>query len=215
MTPTQIEEHARQRFNAVSDSFFTQAEILNLIYAACIELSSEVPELVERVYTSSTVEDQREYSFPTNTIKIKRIEYEGKKLQPITMVEDDALTLNNSATTASGTPQYYSIWNETIYLRPIPSDVGDLTIYSYNEPQTLTISSTLEIPTMFHMGLVDFIVAEMAAKDQNLELSDFYRSRFNDTILKAKKWAQRKKRGDSFSTVKDEESLPYTILGGV
>ena len=41
MTPTEIENQARSLYNATNDTFFTQAEILNLIYKAELELANE------------------------------------------------------------------------------------------------------------------------------------------------------------------------------
>lgn len=214
MTPAQIEEHARQRFNAVGDTFFSSAEIMNLIYAACLRLAQET-QCIERVYTTSTVADQQEYAYPSSTISIKRVTYEGNKLEPVSFREDDALTLNNSTTTATGDPQYYSVWNDTLYLRPVPAGVGTLEIFAYNEPQAVTSTSSVEVPSLFHMDLVNFILMEMFAKDQNLQMSSYYEKKWEKAVADAKRWMKRRLRGDSFSAVKDEESLPITILGVV
>lgn len=212
MTPTEIETSARLQYNAVGDSFWSTAEILNLMWQACIELAA-VTKNVERVYTTSTVAAQQEYSYPTNTISIKRITYEGKKLQPITMREDDAITGLNQATTDQGTPQYYFIWNKTIYLRPIPSAVGTLKIFSINTPQQITATSTLEIPEELHMSIVDYILGRMAAKDRQIDISQYYMNLWKEHKLEAIKWHKRNKRGDSFASVQDEEQLNGSYLG--
>lgn len=214
MTPLEIEEYARQQYNAVGDSFFTQTEVMRSIYRACLEMAREAL-LIEKVFTASTVASQQEYDFPENAISIKRIAYNGNKLHPISFQEDDALTLNNSTTTASGTPQYYAEWNETFFLRPIPAEVGTLKVFAYVEPQTVSSTSSLEIPSMFHMGLVDPVLRDMYAKDKDFISAKYFDDRWEKTKLEAKKWARKRKRGDSFAGVKDEESLPTTILGAV
>ena len=212
MTPTQIEELSRNKYNAIGDSFFFQDEILGYMYEACLELARHA-KMIERTYTTSTVASQQEYSYPTNTIAIKRITYDGKKLKPITFREDDAITGLNQSTTSAGTPQYYAIWNETIYLRPIPSSVATLKIFSYNEPSALTITSTLEIPTQFHMDIVNFIVSEMASKDLNYTAADRYLQKWERAKIEARKWQRIKNRGDSFSTVQDEDMMVEGYLG--
>lgn len=212
MTPTQIETAARNRYNAISDSFWSQDEILNLLYGACLDLSRECL-LIERSYTTSTVASQQEYAYPTSAIAIKRVSYDGKKLKPITMREDDSITGLNQSTTATATPQYYFIWNQTISLRPIPSSVGTLKIYTYNEPSAITITSTLEIPTQFHMDLVDYIVGEMAAKDLNFTAAQYYQAKWEKAKIAAKRWAKRKNRGDSFNVVQDEDMMIEGYLG--
>lgn len=212
MTPTQIETLARQKYNATGDTFYSQDEILGYMYEGCVDLCRD-NFLIEATYTTSTVADQQQYSYPTNTIAIKRVTYDGKKLKQMTMREDDAITGLNQSTTATGTPQYYFVWDEVLYLRPIPSSVANLVIYSFNEPSTLTINSTLEIPTVFHASLVNFIVSEMAAKDSNFGAAQFYLNKWEKTKLEAKKFARKKLRGDSFATVQDEDMMIEGYLG--
>lgn len=213
MTPTQVLTNARNKYNAIGDSFWSDSELLDLLYEACLNMAQKVPNIIEAVYSTSTVASQQEYAYPTNTIQIKRITYDGKKLKPITLREDDSLTGLNQTTSSTGAPQYYFIWNEVISLRPIPSAVATLKIYSFNEPATLTIGSSIEIPTLFHQDLVNFMVSAMAAKDSNGAMSLYYDKKWESAIIDAKKWVQRKKRGDSFSVVQDEDMMVEGYLG--
>lgn len=212
MTPSDIETAARQRYNSVGDNLWSQQEIFDLIYAACLELSAEGL-VIENLYSTSTVASQQEYDFPTNTIAIKRLTYNGNKLEKITFREDDALTLSNSATTATGAPQYYAEWNQVLYLRPVPDGVGTLKIFSYNQPATITVSSTIEVPKIHHMKLVDFILAEMHAKEKNYDGYTLYRQRWEKNMERIVRFEAARKRTDSFTSVKDEELLPMTYLG--
>jgi len=218
MTPSELETHARRRYNAVGDTFWSQQEILDYLYNACLQMAREAL-VIEQAYTTTTVAGTQEYAYPTNTIQIKRVTYNGSKLQPINFREDDALTGFNASTTAQGSPQYYAIWDETLILRPIPDAAQTLKIYSYNEPQAITITSTLEVPSQFHMDLLDYVNAEMAAKDENFKAAEYYMKQWADNPMKglmaAKRYAARKKRGDAFAAVQDEERLGITILGMV
>lgn len=215
MTPSQIEDAARRRYNSVGDSFWSSAEILELLYDACLEIATETL-CIERTYSTTTTSGTQEYAYPTNAIAIKRVTYNGQKLKVIDMREDDAVTGLDMSTTSTGTPQYYFIWNETISLRPIPdSSSATLKIWTYNEPASLTSTSTLEIPTVFHMKLVYYIVAEMAAKDSNAVAAKYYMDRWDRAKIDAKKWIKRSKRGDSFAVVKDDEQLVEAYLGFV
>ena len=89
MTPTQIETAARNKYAAISDSFFGQDEILGLLQQACFEFTRECTP-IERVYSSSTVISQQQYDFPELAISIKRITYAGEKLTKIDFDQDDA-----------------------------------------------------------------------------------------------------------------------------
>lgn len=214
MTPLEINTAARQRYNAVGDDFWSDAEIYNLIWQACLELANEGL-LIERVFTTATVASQQEYDWPTNAIAIKRITYDGKKLDQISFREDDTLTLVNQGTAATGTPQCYVVWNNVFYLRPVPSTVGTLKVWAYVEPQTVSSTSTLEVPTEFHMSIVNFILSEMSAKNKNYEGFQHYRGLWEKDVIRAKKLAKRKMTGDAFQIVKNVDILPQTILGTV
>lgn len=214
MTPTELATYARQQYNSTSDDFFSDPELYKHIWAAQNDLAREAL-LIERIYTSSTVIAQRAYDFPTNAIGIKRVEYNGIKLAPINFKEDDALTLGNSSTTASGTPQYYAIWNRAIYLRPVPDAVNTLTIYSYNAPQEVTNLSTLEVPEQFHLDLVEYVLWRKSIKDKNFEAAGVYKQLWEEKVKKAREWQRRSKRTDGFTAVQDMDQLQSTIIGAV
>lgn len=220
MTPTEIETYARAKYNATGDTFFTSAEVQYLIYQAQLELANEC-NIVEAIYTTTSTLGTRQYNFPTQTRIIKRIEYVdlagiAVKLEPITFREDDALTLVNVASTTLGKPQFYSIYNFNFYLRPIPDTTGcTIRVYSYNEPQVVTSTSVLDIPTPFHMDIVDFVVMHMYLKDKDSQTALFYKQLWIEAKSRAKRWVQKRKRGDAFTITQNEDNLAVTLTGPV
>lgn len=212
MTPTEIETAARRAYNSVGDTFWSSEEIMNLIYFAQMELVREGL-IIERRYTTNTVADQREYDYPSQLLSIKRITYDGEKLTPIDFRDDDEITLYDEDTTDSGEPKYYSIWNETILLRPIPSSVAELKIYGYSEPQEVSITSTLEAPTLFHPRIVDFVVKEMVIKDSNFKAYDIYNNRWEKALIQARQWKVTKKRQDANAIVKNVDAVGTYYTG--
>lgn len=214
MTVQEVITASRNAYNAIGDSFWSDEEIMGLMDDACLEMARESL-IIERTYSTSTVVGTQEYDYPTNTMAIKRVTYDGKKLKPISFREDDAITGLSQTDTTQGTPQYYYQWNETIGLRPLPSEVKTLKIYSYNEPAAITILSTLEIPSMFHRGLVHYAVSEMAAKDLNLQHAQYYQQKWMKILADSRKWAKRRKRTDSPANVQDEDTMVGTYLGPV
>lgn len=214
MDISDIEEAARAQYNGVGDTFFSSTDFVRSIYQACLQLAREAL-CIEATYSTDTVAGTQQYAFPTNTISIKRVTYEGQKLQPVNMREDDSLTLQNSGSTTQGTPTYYFVWDDTIYLRPIPDSVGELIIYSYNEPSEVTTSSTLEVPTEFHMDIVEYVLYRMYAKDKDLQMAQFHRDNWIEALKAAKRWYKRRRRGDAMPVVGDEESLAVTLIGTI
>jgi hypothetical protein len=215
MTPDEIELMARRRYNAVNDTFWGQQEIFDLIYAAELEICDE-GYVAERVYSTSTVIGTQEYDFPTNATALKRVTWGGRKLTRIDMIEDDLVTGLNQATTDTGDPEMYWIWNNVISLRPVPSSVGTLKIWTYNEPSAISSSTqTLELPDQFHGRLINFIVSGMAAKDQNYTAATYYLNLWVADKMKIKQSMRRMKRADKFTTVKDELMVVETQIGGL
>jgi hypothetical protein len=214
MTPLEIEEAARNKYNAISDSFWSQDEIMGLIYEACLDMAREAVS-IENVYSTPAVSAQQSYAMPTNAISIKRIEFNGAKVERISFREDDSITNLNSSDSGAGNPTYYWEWNRTIYFRPIPNNTNTIRIFTYDMPQAVTSTSTLEIPTQFHRDIVNYVTSEMAAKDQNPSVAALYRNLWEKAVIKAKAWSRKRKRGDEFAVVKNADDHPRSILGTV
>lgn len=212
MTPLEIEATCRRRYNAEDDSFWSTAEIMDLIYAASMELANET-NCIENIVTTSTVVDQREYTKPAEAVSIFRVEYDGNKLKPISFREDDAVTAHQTDTASSGRSNYYAEFEDTIFLRPTPSEVVTLKVYSYNEPQLVTTSSVLDIPSRYHPDLCYFVLAEMYEKSKDVSGSNRYRQLWINSISKAKRQEKRRKRGDAFGYVLDEGFVSSIYTG--
>lgn len=211
MTPVDVNTAARDMYNATGDTFFTDAQIYNWIWQGCHEIAKN--NLIENVYTTSTVEGQQSYPFPTNALAIKRIIINGKKIKRITMRDDDAITLSNQNITSQGWPVYYVEYNFVIYLRPIPDGVYTLQIYTYDDSAQITATSSIPIPALFHFDLVDYCLFRMFSKDKDTNNAQFHKSMWDGHVKEALAWKRRMKRSDSFATVQSEDTLPVTILG--
>lgn len=212
MTPVEVETAARQQYNAVGDTNWSQAEMMTLIFAGCLEMARK-SFIIEDTFTTPTVIGQQDYTYPTNTISIKRVTYDGRKLGKITFRQDDYLTGNGTDVTTQGTPLVYTEWNNTIYLRPLPDSVVNLEVFAYVCPQAVTTTSVLEIPTLFHMNLVDYVLSRMYAKDKDFNSSQYFKGMWDTHIVEARKYARIKNKGDSFAQVVDEDTLNNNIIG--
>lgn len=211
MTPAQIETAARRKYNSASSSFFSSSEIYDLIYQAELEIAEETKVIeVTALFSGGSTASTRAYAIPSTISEVKRVEYDGRKLQKIDFDQDDVQTLFDSNTTATGDPLYFSEWNGSIYLRPIPNASSDqIRFYGYGLPLPVTTASqVLEVPTLFHLKIVDRVVAEMAMKDQNPTVSQTYFDLWYNRHLPAiKKWYAKKRTAAAFKTVKDVDTL--------
>jgi hypothetical protein len=216
MTPAQIEQASRELYNAVGDTNWSSSEIMTLIYKGCLNIYRKCAGLVfGNIFQTTSVAGTGEYALPEYVGSIKRITYNGKKLFPITQRDDDTLTLQDQDTSDTGEPINYYEFDGNVYLRPTPASSGDvIKIFANGEPQPITSSSTLEIPTLCHDAIIDFVASEMSAKDQNFQMANYYRGIFqNDHIPDIRKVLRLRKRGDAFAIVQTEEMHPSNTLG--
>lgn len=203
MTPVEIQASARNRYNAIGDPFYSNDFINEAIYEAQVEMCNEGL-VIERKYDTTSVAGTREYSYPTNAFSIRRVEYKGEKVCPI-YLERDPKTSN---TEPQGTPREYAIWNEEIILFPTPDTDGDtITVYTYNRPQAVTNSSTLEVPIEYQAMIVNFVVSHMASKDGNEQKATYYMNLFNISLERAKRHNKKKKNKDEFFIVRDQDEM--------
>lgn len=218
MTPQQITDAARRKYNSVGSTFFADAELWDLIYQAEMEIARETKMLEARSTSLTTTAGTQTYAYPSGVLEIKRVEVDGVKLKKIDLREDDRLTLLNSNSTEQGDPLYYFDWASTLYLRPIPDTSSlQIKIYYYTEPSIVTSASqALSVPAIFHMSIVDRLVAEMALKDGNTAVADRYFAQWYERHLPAAmKWTRKRKTGDGFGVVRDEDDVVGTLLGPI
>jgi hypothetical protein len=213
-TPSQIQADARRKYNADGDTFFNDDDFYDLIYEAETVLAEEAM-VIQNTYTASSVASQREYAWPTTAMAIKRIEYDGNKLRYSTFREDDALTLSKSDSTETGTPDFYQIWDRTIFLRPIPSTASlTIKIFTYDRPTLLSSGgSNLATPEYFRKDIVTFCVANMAMKDGNTNVANLYFQKWERAIKAAKRWQKKRLGADGPKRVQNVDCLPQTHLG--
>lgn len=212
MIASDVQTAALDLYNGVGDSFFSSTQMNVWITEACAVLAHK-GWLIERIYTANTTAGTQDYAYPTNTIAIKRLTLNGKKIKRITARQDDALTLSNQASTQTGFPTYYSDFDFTISFRTIPDATYTLKLYSFNLPNALSNASTLEIPPVFHFAPVDYCLMRMFAKDKDYQGAAYHKALWEGHVAEAVRWRNRYKRTDSFATVQDEETLPVTIMG--
>jgi hypothetical protein len=215
MTPTEIEDAARDQYNAIGDTFFSQSSVMTLIYKAQKQLVTKAP-VIERTYTTVSVADQREYDYPSSAFALWRVEYDSQPLSKVTFRETDSINGLNSSTSITGTPRFYSIWDETLFLTPTPDTSAlEIKLFTHNVPEVVTASSTLDVPLIFHTSIIDFVLSEMFAKDGNSNMALYYRNLWIETLKDAVKYVAKRKRAGTPAHVQTEECLVTNTLGTI
>jgi hypothetical protein len=202
MTPTEIETMARRQYNAVGDTFYSQAEIMDYIYKAQMDFCKHTF-MLKKTYTTTTVADQSEYAMPSQTIAIKRLEVDGWKVEPISQNENDDLTVLNDASALAGNTDFYYQWGQSFFFTTAPTTSGlTIKVFTFSMPQAVENTSTIEVPGEYHLDLVTFVLKEMALKDENPNAARAYEREWMDALQKARRLERRKQSADSFKRVR-------------
>jgi hypothetical protein len=206
VTPLQIETAARRMLNAEGSTFWSSEEIIqSYLYFCCMELANEA-RCTENRYTTSSVASQQEYSVAALALEIRRVEYNGKGLQCITLEQYNTMVPPATGTLATGTPLYYWLFDEVMGLYPIPDSVKTIKIYTYDFPDALTSSSSLPIPVCYHPHLVTGVVSKMVTKELGHPMISLYGEKWEIAkaeVAKREKW--RRWRSSSRLTQREED----------
>lgn len=214
MTLAQFEDLVRRRHRAESDSNWSSAEIYQLITGRANEILSIIGLLEATDSSTSTTVGVQAYSFPSDAVRMKQINWDGQMLQEISF--RDWETQKAAGTTPSGKPTHWVNWNRQALLVPVPSSAKVLTFYYEKEHPYIdgTSVSVISIPSVLHWRHADGVVADMYAKDLNYRMFDRYQTIWIDRHVPAFfTYASRSKRGGRSRIVTDADSHPQTDYG--
>jgi len=216
VTLSQFLDYVRRRHNAESDTYWSDQELYQLITARSNEILSIIG-AVEGVDTSiSTVAGTASYAWPSGVSALKAVLYDGELLQQVTFREWEQRKA--AGTTPSGKPEQYVAWDRSIILIPIPTEAKTLTLYveKYQGYIDNTSVTTISIPEELHFRLADGVLCDMAVKDLNLNMAQFYETKWNG-IHKHEfhRWRARSRRRGKYALTQDSDTGVQTDMGVV
>lgn len=210
MTNSQILTAARNNLNAVSDTLWSDTELLLTLWRVGMELARDT-RCMEQSFTTVTVTGTSLYTAPPNATEVWRVTYNGAKLYEMDYREFDSINPNSTAST--GTPGYYINYSDRIQLYPAPDAANTLKVWTYEYPESPTASGTITIPAQYHDVLVAGLTYEMAPKDLGHPLTVYWRDKWESAKQRVVAHMARKKRADKFAVVKTEEQMLSNDLG--
>jgi hypothetical protein len=200
MTPQQIINAARTRYNSEGDTFFSDAMLLDSIFEAETILVNEFAP-IEATFSTVSVSGTRDYEFPTTTISIKRVLYNSKPVEKMELYNDPKTTTS----TPSGEPYGYTVWDNIIVFYPTPSVSGDtITLYTYELPTLLAATTDpMNVPVKYHPHIIDYVLYHMCLKDNNTGLASVYLASWSRNLDRLKRSHAKEKRTDTFTRVRE------------
>lgn len=217
MTLVQFLEVVRRRHNAESDSNWSDDEIYQLITNRINEALVVIGLLEDTDTTHTSVVGTQSYSYPTDCITIRQVDYDEERLKRITFRQWE-LYKSKSSGTVSGTPRFWFTWERKVYLVPVPAATDQITIYYYKEHPYIDGSSqtTIDIPSVLHTYLVPGVLADMFEKDLNDTAARRNEEKWlSVSIPRFQDFKSDEESDGSFSVVGDADSDMLTELGPV
>lgn len=145
---------------------------------------------VEQVTTIATVAGTRSYTLGSDIVQIVDVSRPDNSLD----WTDDVHGLLALTTTARGTPTSYGIYGTTLVLDPIPNAAENLRV-AYLSEGAIPTSSTDTVTAIEDADqflLVAFARSRLFAKEDDAQMSDWWRARYEEGLRLAKASIQRR-----------------------
>lgn len=136
--------------------------------------------------TAASVAGQAGYTFPTERIlQVESIHYNNRMIpnMPFASAEAKLFELDPDRT-QQGTPELWYEWGGEFTLWPKPDVVGSITIYFTAAPPVLTGApgELLGLPDKFYNAIVQYVLSQAYAMDEDFNASQLAESRFKAAI---------------------------------
>lgn len=157
-------------------------------YDRIISLERRWP-FFEQSSSFTTVAGQRDYALSsigsgdfreiTSIINTQR----SARLELISYDQGEQVFIAGS-TDSVGEPRWWSLWAGNIQLWPKPDAVYTLSVRGYRKPTDWDLYDTVEVDAddRLHRSLVYYTVAQLFQLQEDVEMSSFYRSTFDEAV---------------------------------
>jgi len=180
----------RRRLNEIDTTFHSDADLISYADEAQKYFVRET-RCLRGISTTPVSDGTQGYALPTDFLALRRITFDGKDIFGVSFFEIGESQTDETNSSATGTPKCFYIYNETIYLIPIPGSSADsesLKIYYYKFPATIDESTDeLEISPAYDDIIVSYMTYRAFQKDQEFDFAKEHIQECNAKILSVKR----------------------------
>jgi hypothetical protein len=194
-TLLELRTDARAMLDETTAGFWTDAQLNYWLNEGNLDLAARLEDL-EASDTQSTAASDYQYDLPTDCIKVKRVQYDSF---PLAFIGYNDLNkyeaVGDPSTSETGTPQYFYLWNNDIFLYPTPTAIKNLTIQYYKRPATMDEDTdTPEHASQFHNLIVYYAVYKALVKDTLFTDADRMMGQYLNGVAEAKSQMMNRQR---------------------
>jgi len=195
VTVDTIIDRVRYDLNETTASFWSDTELRQWINEAIWEINSKTRCLERSTFTQALAEDDYDYSITGDWLSIETIIHDSGVTTGDTDTNEASRRLHTlkridirdyGHTRETGRPKQYAIWNDTLYVWPIPdSDQSGTTLilFAVNLPTSITSgSSATETPAYFDHAIVNYTKAKAYFKDKRDAKGNYYMALFEKAL---------------------------------
>lgn len=207
MLVSDVATRVKRQFGDEQGAQITDADILRWVNDAQTEIATQ-NKLLQTVSTSSSVVGTQSYTTPTDMLALRGVRYDKLRLSVVSMDDIDAIV--EDSTYDSGTPEYYWMIGESIYLWPKPDAVKTITIYYTQKPATLVNQSDpISLPPQFDNRIIEYCIAQAAELDDDLEHYQLKMAQFQQGIDASKGNIEMNESDDEYPSISYSPSEYY------
>lgn len=177
-------------------------DIFRWINDAQLKISLENEELLEAVVNTSIVQNQADYSVPTDMNTLRSLMYDNFRLKGLSFQDfneyvDGFKVPIGQSVFGAGRPEVFMVYSNIITLFPTPNQsiVDGLRVYYSRYAASVgNLADALTVPDRYHTSVVDYCLQQAYEMDENTEMVGFKKGQFDETVQKLKgqeKWTSR------------------------
>lgn len=198
-----IVTRTQRQFGDDSGVQIYKTDIINWANDGQIDIVRRTECLQDHKETSSVAQDGS-YSLPSDFLFMRKVTYDKLPLRPTTLELADQMWPEREVAISVGTPQYYYIWGNILYLYPAPaqSGSGNLDIWYVRTPATMTGDFDIpEIPVAYHEAIVRYCLSRAKELDDSFSEASAIMKDYEQSIVEDKYEAQQQ-QADTYPAVR-------------
>jgi hypothetical protein len=170
----------KRQFGDESGVQVTDSDIIRWTNQAQMEVVNKTPIIQATAITQSVIGTQT-YAIPPDMIQLESIMFDGNILQPNNFegIRSELGDDNN----VSGTPMYWYLWANQIYLWPIPSTVKSISVnYSKTPTNVSGLADKLGLPDRYFDRVCEYVLSKAYEMDEDWPATQSTRKQFEDKL---------------------------------
>ncbi|MFF5977031.1 DUF6682 family protein [Streptomyces sp. NPDC012769] len=225
MNVQEVATRVKRTFGDESGVQITDDDIIRWINDAQEEIVIKNEGLMETTALADIIQNQSEYSSPTNLSVLRSLKYNGYKLQQLTLNEFNEYLDGYEAPAmtsiyGAGIPEVFTVWdgNITLFPKPNQSITGGLKIYYIKHPTAVaTLADSLSVPLQYHTSIVNYCLQQAYELDEDAQKAALKKSQFDERMMDLNdrnKWIGQEYYPKITTLPEDENYGNYGYWGG-